>query len=61
MLSLEDKEMKVNFFTENGKYKIQYVFSHFIGNSNFTMEEVTKEEGNNLYLKLLKDGMKKVG
>ena len=61
MISLEDKEMKVNFFTENGKYKIQYVFSHFIGNSNFTMEEVTKEEGNNLYLKLLKDGMKKVG
>lgn len=60
MVSLESKEIKVNFYTEKGKHKVQYVFSQFIGNSNFTMEEVTKEEGNKLYLKLLKDGMKKV-
>lgn len=60
MISLENKEMKVNFFTENGKHKIQYVFNYFIGNSNFTMEETTKEKGNKLYLKLLKDGYKRV-
>lgn len=61
MTSLESKEMKVNFYTENGKHKVQYVFGQFVGNSNFTTEEVTKEYGNKLYLKLLKDGMKKVG
>lgn len=61
MTSLESKEMKVNFYTEGGKYKVQYVFSSFIGNSNFTTEEVTKENGNKIYLELLKDGMKKVG
>ena len=60
MVSLESKEMKVNFYTERGIHKVQYVFSQFFGNSNFITEEVTKEEGNNLYLKLLKDGMKKV-
>ena len=60
MLSLEGKEMKVNFFTERGKYKIQYIFNYFIGNSNFRIEETTKEEGNKLYLDLLKDGFKKV-
>ena len=61
MVSLESKEMKVNFYTERGVRKVQYIFSQFIGNSNFTTEEVTKEYGNKLYMKLLKDGMKKVG
>ena len=32
MTSLESKEMKVNFYTIGGKYKVQYVFSSFIGN-----------------------------
>ena len=59
MVSLENKDMKANFFTENGKYKIQYVFNYFIGNSNFTIVETTREDGNKIYLELLKGGYKK--